>query len=102
RPRRRPTFPEADVAQRLIGQILIASGVITPEVLEQALAEQVTAGGRLGEILVEMRAASEEDVLKALGDQLGIGYRADLKNDEIDGDLATKVPIGFAKQHRLL
>src|SRR5204863_3668445 len=38
----------------------------------------------------------------ALGEQLGIGFAAELRNEELDGDLATKVPIGFAKQHRLL
>jgi general secretion pathway protein E len=90
------------VAQRLIGQILIAHGALTAELLEQALAEQQTAGGRVGEILLKMRAVTEEDLLKALGEQLGIGFSAELRNEEIDGDLATKVPIGFAKQHRLL
>jgi general secretion pathway protein E len=90
------------VAQQLIGQILIEAGVLTAEALDQALAEQVTAGGRLGEILVKMRAVSEDDVLKALGQQLGIPFQAELRNDDIDGDLVTKVPIGFAKQHRLL
>jgi general secretion pathway protein E len=90
------------VAQKLIGQILVDSGVLTPEVLEQALAEQLTEGGRIGEILIKMRAVTEEDLLKALGEQLGIAFAAELRHDELDADLATKVPIGFAKQHRLL
>jgi general secretion pathway protein E len=90
------------VAQRLIGQILVQSGVLTAEALEQALAEQLTEGGRLGEILVKMRAVSEEDLLKGLGEQLGIVFAAELRHEELDGDLATRVPIGFAKQHRLL
>jgi general secretion pathway protein E len=75
---------------------------LTPAVIEQAVATQQTEGGRLGEILVRMRAITEEDLLQALGRQLGIGYSADLKVDEVDTDLATGVPIGFAKQHRLL
>jgi general secretion pathway protein E len=90
------------VAQKLIGQILVANGVLSAEVLEQALAEQASAGGRLGEVLLKLRAVSEEDVLRALGEQLGIGFSADLRSDEIDGDVATRIPIGFAKQHRLL
>ena len=49
-----------------------------------------------------MRVATEEDVLQALGRQLGIAYLADLKPDDVDGELAPKIPIGFAKQHRLL
>ena len=41
-------------------------------------------------------------MLQALGRQLGIAYRADIRGDEIDGELTTRVPIGFAKQHRVL
>jgi len=59
-------------------------------------------GIRLGELLIKMRVATEEDVLQALGRQLGIAYLADLKPDDVDGELAPKIPIGFAKQHRLL
>ena len=59
-------------------------------------------GGRLGEVLVKMRVATEEDVLQALGRQLGIAYLAELKPDDVDAELAPKVPIGFAKQHRIL
>jgi general secretion pathway protein E len=88
--------------QKLIGQILIAHGAITAEVLEQGLAEQASTGGRLGEVLLKMRALSEEDVLKALGEQLGIGVSLDLRREEIDGEVTTRIPIGFAKQHRLL
>jgi general secretion pathway protein E len=90
------------VAERLIGQILVGHGVVTTEVLEQALAEQASGGGRLGEVLQKMRAISEEDLLRALGEQLGIGYSAELRREDIDGDIATRIPIGFAKQHRLL
>jgi general secretion pathway protein E len=75
---------------------------VTPEVIEQALATQVQEGGRIGEILVKMRAITEEEVLQVLGVQLGIAYAPELKADDVDADLATAVPIGFAKQHRML
>jgi general secretion pathway protein E len=88
--------------QRRLGEILILRERISPELVEQALATQEKEGGRIGEILVKMRAVSEEAVLKALGEQLGIGYSGDLRLEDIDGDLATRVPIGFAKQHRAL
>jgi hypothetical protein len=41
-------------------------------------------------------------VLKALGVQLGIPYLADFPAADMDGELAAKVPIGFAKQHRVM
>jgi general secretion pathway protein E len=95
------------VARKRIGELLLelkrgGDATFTPAVIEQALVTQQTEGGRLGEILVKARAVTEEEVLQALGKQLGIGYSAELKVDAIDTDLATGIPIGFAKQHRLL
>src|SRR5262245_56699400 len=75
---------------------------LNPEAIEQAVATQAQENGLLGEILVKMRAITEEDLLQALGVQIGIPYSADLKVADVDIDLATSVPIGFAKQHRLL
>jgi general secretion pathway protein E len=86
----------------LIGEILVTNGAVTAEQLEAALVEQAAEGGRIGEVLLKMRAVSEEDLLKALGAQLGIGYAGELRTEELDADIATRIPIGFAKQHRLL
>jgi general secretion pathway protein E len=95
------------VAKKRIGDLLIelkagSNASLTPAVVEQALVTQRAEGGRLGEILTKMRAVTEDEVLQALGKQLGIAFSAELKVDEIDTDLATAIPIGFAKQHRLL
>jgi len=98
------------VAKKRLGELLLASKAKTPasmpslsaEVVEQALATQAQEGGRLGEILIKMHAITEEDLLQALGLQMGIPYSADIKVDDVDIDLATSIPIGFAKQHRLL
>jgi general secretion pathway protein E len=90
------------MAGKRLGEILVEAGAVTSEALELALGQQVSEGGRIGEILLKARACSEEDVLRALGTQLGIAFSADLDVKQIDGDLASLVPIGFAKQHRLL
>ncbi|HTB61183.1 MAG TPA: type II secretion system protein GspE, partial [Polyangia bacterium] len=95
------------MASKRIGELLLelkrgSDASFTPAVIEQALVTQQAEGGRLGEILVKARAVTEEEVLQALGKQLGIAYSAELKVDAIDTDLATGIPIGFAKQHRLL
>ncbi len=87
---------------RRLGEILVETGVVSVEAVEQAVAQQAAEGGRIGEVLCKARAATEEDVLRALGVQLGIGYAADVDVKEVDGELAALVPIGFAKQHRLL
>ena len=110
------------MGHKLIGQILLEMGAggVTVDAIDQALVLQAQNGkdskdskdgkdgsfgrdgGRLGEVLVKMRVATEEDVLQALGRQLGIAYLAELKPDDVDAELAPKVPLGFAKQHRIL
>jgi general secretion pathway protein E len=90
------------MAGKRLGEILLEAGVVTSAAVEQALVQQSSEGGRLGEILQKARAVSEEDVLRALGTQLGIPFSAELDVKQIDADLASLVPIAFAKQHRLL
>jgi general secretion pathway protein E len=93
-----------EAKQRAVGGAARAADgpPLTRDMLEQALAAQAKEGGRIGEVLVKMRAVTEEDVLTALGLQLGMAFLADLKGADVDGELAAKVPIGFAKQHRVL
>ncbi len=90
------------MAHKLLGQILTEHGKVTPAQLEEALAAQTKEGGFIGEALIKLRFATEEDVLAALAQSLGLGFSAELRTEEIEGDLVTRVPIGFAKQHRLI
>ncbi len=90
------------MASKRIGELLLEAGACSTEAVEQALIQQSSEGGRLGELLQKNRAVSEEDVLRALSVQLGIPFSADLDVKQLDSDLAGLVPIGFSKQHRLL
>ena len=90
------------MAHKRIGEILVESGVVKPAAVDQALATQQSEGGLLGELLIKGHACTEDDVLRALGAQLGIAFLADFPVVEMDAELAAKVPIGFAKQHRVM
>lgn len=57
-----------------IGEILIRERVITREQLQRGLTHQQEIGKRLGETLVELGYASEEDVVKALATQFSRPY----------------------------
>ena len=81
--------------RRLLGEILVESG-LSAERLKKALDLQKKRGGRIGTLLVRLTFVTEEDVLKALGAQLGLPYQADL--GEIDRELALKLPITYAKK----
>jgi len=59
--------------QRL-GEVLVEAKVITQEQLEAALELQRNSGLRLGEILVSMGAVTETDIARTLARQLGMKF----------------------------
>jgi len=85
-----------------LGQILQQKFSLSPDRLEEALGIQQEKGGRLGEILIRLKAVKEEEVLEALGVQLSLSYWPTLEPRQLDPTLLAKVPIGFAKRHELL
>lgn len=56
----------------LLGQRLLRRELIRPSDLERALALQAQLGGRLGGLLVRVGALSEDQLLEALAEQLGL------------------------------
>lgn len=61
---------------KLIGQLLMDSGVLAPAALQDALEEQERSGRRLGEVLVRKGVVDETDVAKALAAQLSVKFVA--------------------------
>src|SRR3989338_2389829 len=70
-------------ARRLLGEILIKKGLLTPERLALALGEQVTTKELLGTILVKKGWVKEKDLLTALSERFNMPL-VDLKNRQID------------------
>ncbi|MDC4222911.1 MAG: hypothetical protein MPW15_01350 [Candidatus Manganitrophus sp.] len=68
----------------LIGQILIEKHGLTPAQLEEGLRLQKEQGGKIGEILVRLKALTEDAVLEALSQQWQLPYRASIDPKEID------------------
>src|SRR5215510_14367871 len=71
---------------RLLGEILIADGVTTPEMVTAALNRMQTTGERLGEALVALGAVTKDDVLKALAVQHNLPYM-------FRGELPSPLPV---------
>jgi general secretion pathway protein E len=89
---------------RRLGEILVEVAKLDLGRLEEALAAQreELAGQRLGEILVKQKAATEQDVLRALAIQLDLPLLERIDPETLDPELVKKVPINFAKQARVL
>src|SRR3954469_10832857 len=90
------------LAGLLLGEILLAHGAVSRAEVEEALQAQAERGGRIGELLVSLKACSEEQVLKGLAAQLELPYQMRIGAEDIAQDLVAKVPINFAKQARIL
>ena len=65
---------EASVANlwRPLGEILIEWGLLSPDQLQSALAEQGTSGKRLGEVLVDSGLVPREVLVSVLLEQCGL------------------------------
>jgi len=81
-----------------LGQILINSGVLTEEQLQQALIHQKGSNKRLGSILVENHFLEEMQIIRSLEQQLSIPY-LDLSSISVDPGLSSLVPEELARSN---
>jgi general secretion pathway protein E len=85
-----------------LGEILLRTTRLEPEQLDLARQRQAQSRERLCDILVEEGMLNTEEVLSALARQLDMPFVSEIAADEIDDEYARRIPIGFAKQHRVL
>ena len=95
---------ESPLASRRLelGEILLRTTRLEPEQLERARQRQLESRERLADILVSEGMLNPQEVQGAVAEQLGLSLRDGLDPDEVDETIALRVPIGFAKQHRLI
>jgi general secretion pathway protein E len=85
-----------------LGEALLAGTALSDEALQEAFQRREESGESLCEVLLDMNAVPEEQLLCALGALYSIPLRESLDADDVDADLAVRVPIGFARQHHVL
>jgi type IV pilus assembly protein PilB len=90
------------MANRLIskqlGELLVERRVISKEQLTRALNLQKEKGGLIGQILVDLGYANEEAIAQAITSQYGFPYLP-LENYEVDSDIVKIVPKNMAQQY---
>jgi len=88
-----------------LGEILIKEGIITQKQLDEVIKAQTKEGGRFGEVLLKLGFVTEEDIVVALGKQLGLPYvsmGAGLLKPSLDQNLDVAVPKEFAVKNAVL
>lgn len=89
---------ESDAHERgRLGDILIARGLLTQQQADEAIALQSSTSQRLGQVVVERGWVSENDLLDALGVQLGVPV-VHLRPGVFDPAASELIPVAVARR----
>ena len=90
----------ASLKERLT-EILINNKLITQDQLSKALEAQKKKGGRLSDIIVELKFIKESDLILTLSEGLGFPL-IDLKRFKIDFEIAKIIPVDIARHYQII
>lgn len=88
-------------ARRMLGEILLERGTVSRAQLRLGLVHHNEARVPLGQALIRERVCTEQDVLRALSEQLGISA-VDLEHEPLDRKLTRLIPLRIARQHHVV
>jgi general secretion pathway protein E len=84
-----------------LGDVLVEQGVISPAALEEGLDAQAENGERLGQVLVQQKKITEQELLNALALQLDLEVMESIDDKELRFDLVEQLPIQYLKKHEI-
>lgn len=94
-------YPLRRATEKLLGELLIERRVISKKDLERGLEVQKERGGLIGEILVQLGLAKEENIAQAITAQYGFPYLP-LSNYEIESKIVKFIPENVCSQYCLM
>ena len=86
-----------DTKKKMLGEMLVAGGLIKEDQLKKALDEQKKRGGRVGELLVDLGFLTEYNLASFLGRQLQIPY-VEIDKQLVDTDTVRLIPAAMARR----
>lgn len=90
-----------DKVRQALGDLLVDRGMVSPEQLAQALAEQQHTGEFLGTVLLRMGLVTKERLYPIIAEQMGLPY-VPLAEAKVSPEALAKVPPKFASHYRLM
>jgi len=96
------TTSSVPATRQRIGQILVDRGIVTEKQVKEALEQAKIQGGALGQMLIQLGYAAEDDVVHALAEQAGMEVMDLEKLDAISSDVLDKVSPSLAKIYRIV
>ncbi len=82
----------------LLGEIFLTHGWVTDLQVRQAMDIQRQSNARLGRVLVEMGAITEQQLSQGLAEQWGLRF-TDLADTVVDSEVARLIPSYLARRH---
>lgn len=88
-------------ARKRLGDLLIEAGKITREQLKDILSKQRESGKKLGELLIDEKILSEDDIIEVLEMQLGI-KKVRLDIVKVDKKAVETIPESLARKYNVI
>jgi MSHA biogenesis protein MshE len=80
-----------------LGDLLLNAGLVNELQIQTAIHLQKEKGGKLGDILVEQKFVTEQDMAKLLSEQLKIKF-VDLNTYNLNADVIRKIPENISRK----
>ena len=84
-----------------LGEVLVDERLISREQLQSALQRQTDTGRPLGKILLEMGLVEEKSLVEAVAKQIGLPF-VDLEGARLDREVASLLPPEFAREREAI
>ena len=95
------TSVKTEAKRRLFGQILKDKGFVTENQLREALAIQKQKGGLIGDILVSLHYVTNDQIMLAMGEYLGIEI-VNIEGMDIPSEIINMIPPAIAQLYRII
>ncbi|NQT90281.1 MAG: hypothetical protein HQ558_03405 [Candidatus Omnitrophica bacterium] len=93
--------PPKRLIYKQLGELLLERKIVTEQQLQKALLEQKDKGGHLGSMLVLLGFVTEEAIAQAITTQFGFPFLP-LATYDIDPKVAKLIPENVARQYSLI
>ncbi|MBI5797133.1 MAG: pilus assembly protein PilB, partial [Planctomycetes bacterium] len=90
-----------EAKRRLFGQILKDKGFVNENQIKEALAIQKQKGGLIGDILVSLHYVSNEQIMLALSEYLGLEIIS-IEGIDIPSEIINLIPPAIAQLYRII
>jgi general secretion pathway protein E len=90
------------ISEQVLGQIFVRHGVLSDDALIQLLEQQREKSVGLIDLAVTNRVAGGLELARALADECALPLLESINVDAVEIAAATRLPIGWAKSHRVL